>query len=306
MTTHFTPPYPLNTPVLFLVFNRPDTTRQVFEAIREAKPPRLYIAADGPRSNKAGEAEKCTEVRKIATAVDWPCQVRTLFRDQNLGCKMAVSGAITWFFEQEEQGIILEDDCLPNQSFFWFCEELLNKYKDDERIGHIGGSNFQNGIKRGDASYYFSIYSFIWGWASWANRWVKYNTNLDQIEKPDFLYDMFKDKRTRKYWHHIFDDMKQQKIDTWDYQWVFSLWYNNQLSIVPNVNLISNIGFGADATKTKRINKLTNVDRIDLGITKHPKNVIVDMEADAFISKTYFVNRKFYTRFWKRIKENFL
>jgi len=137
----FTPPHPLNTAVLFLVFNRPDTTKQVFEKIREAQPPRLYVAADGTREDRPGEAEKCEEVRKIATSVDWDCEVYPLFRDENLGCKYAVSGAITWFFENEEMGIILEDDCLPSQSFFWFCEELLERYRWDMRVGLITGFN---------------------------------------------------------------------------------------------------------------------------------------------------------------------
>ena len=160
----FVPPHPLNTAVLFLIFNRLDTTKQVFEAIRQAKPPRLYIAADGARSSREGEAEKVQAVREyIIQNIDWECEVKTLFREQNLGCKYAVSGAIDWFFENEEMGIILEDDCLPSQSFFWFCEELLERYKDDMRVWHIGGSNFQNGIKRGDGDYYFSKYNTFFG-----------------------------------------------------------------------------------------------------------------------------------------------
>ena len=124
----FSPPYSLNTAVLFLVFNRLDTSKQVFQAISQAKPPRLYVAADGARVSKEGESEKVQAVRDyIMQNIDWKCEVKTLFRDENLGCKYAVSGAITWFFQNEEQGIILEDDCLPNQSFFWFCEELLER-----------------------------------------------------------------------------------------------------------------------------------------------------------------------------------
>lgn len=157
---------PLKTAVLFLVFNRPETTKTVFEAIRKAKPKRLYIAADGPRKHREGENEKVSSVRQIVTYVDWPCDVKTLFRDENLGCKSAVSGAITWFFNHEEEGIILEDDCLPHPDFFPFCESLLKRYANDERIWVITGNNFQNGIQRGEASYYFSRYNHVWGWAS--------------------------------------------------------------------------------------------------------------------------------------------
>ena len=142
-------PEPLKSPVLFLVFNRPDTTRRVLEAIRQAQPSQLFIAADGPREGKSGEAEKCADVRRIVNeGIDWDCEVKTLFRDKNLGCKVAVSRAIDWFFEHVEEGIILEDDCLPHPTFFRFCEELLNKYRDDERIGQISGDNFQFGKKR--------------------------------------------------------------------------------------------------------------------------------------------------------------
>lgn len=286
MTTHFTPPYPLNTPVLFLVFNRPDTTRQVFEAIREAKPPRLYIAADGPRSNKASEAEKCAEVRKIATAVDWPCQVRTLFRDQNLGCKMAVSGAITWFFEQEEQGIILEDDCLPNQSFFWFCEELLNKYKDNERIWSISGNNFQNGIKRGNASYYFSNYSHIWGWATWRRAWQHYAVQIPYW--PDWSQSsewnlLFVDKIERNYWAERLNEAFENLIDTWDFQWLANIWYHKGLAINPQVNLVTNMGFGVDATHTtKKWNRAGNVPTQSIQEIQHPTTMKRNIEADKY------------------------
>jgi len=167
----FIPPHPLKTPVLFLIFKRLDTTKQVFEQIKKAKPPRLYIAADGPRDYVEGEAEKVKAAREyVLSNIDWNCEVKTLFREKNLGCGKAVSEAITWFFENEEQGIILEDDTVPSQSFFWFCEELLNRYKDEKKVWHIGGTNFQDGIIRGNGDYYFSALNHIWGWASWVDR----------------------------------------------------------------------------------------------------------------------------------------
>jgi len=177
--TPFSPPCPLHTPVLFLVYKRPDTTRQVFEAIRQAKPPRLYVAADGPKKNVPGEAEKVKQVREIiSNGVDWDCEVKTLFRDENLGCKYGPVEGINWFFKNEEEGIILEDDTLPSQSFFWFCQELLERYKDDTRIMVISGDNFQNGITRGTCSYYFSRYNHIWGWASWRRAWKYYSVDM--------------------------------------------------------------------------------------------------------------------------------
>lgn len=243
----------LHTPVLFLVFNRPETTAQVFEAIRQAQPPRLYIASDGPREGRQGEAERVARVREIATAVDWPCQVKTLFREKNLGCKYAVSSGITWFFEYEEQGIILEDDCLPHPDFFAYCETLLERYAGDERVSVITGDNFQNGIKRGDGSYYFSRYNHVWGWASWRRAWHFYDGDLSfwpEWKRSKSWSTEFPDRVERRYWEKVFDRMYVGEIDTWDYPWTASVWYRGGLTATPNVNLVSNIGFGPDSTHT--------------------------------------------------------
>lgn len=293
----------LTTPVLFLVFNRLDTTKQVFEVIRKAKPPRLYIASDGPRENKEGEAEKVKEVREyVLNNIDWDCKVQTLFRDKNLGCGKAVSSAITWFFENEEMGIILEDDCLPSLSFFWFCEELLNKYEDDERIWHIGGCNFQNSIKRGKASYYFSVINHVWGWASWANRWQKYDFKLSNINNTDFLKKTFENKKALKYWTKIFGMMKENKTGIWGYQWTFTMWFNNGLAILPNVNMISNLGFREDATHTIGESKMANMKTYELIITKHPSQIIQDKEADEYTFKKYLFAGSLLVRILRRIK----
>lgn len=250
----FTPPHPLKTAVLFLVFNRLDTTKQVFQAIREAKPPRLYIAADGARESKEGEAEKVKAVRDyILQNIDWDCEVKTLFREKNLGCKIAVSSAITWFFENEEMGIILEDDCLPSQSFFWFCEELLVRYRDDTRIGQISGFNPLVEFDFNGASYGFSKFGPIWGWASWSRVWKKYDVNIKKWKKIKKInqVDFFTDNNQEKQWRiELFDRMYNKEIDTWDYQWSFVKLIESQLSIIPFVNLIKNIGFGEDATHT--------------------------------------------------------
>lgn len=170
--------FKLNVPVLLLIFNRPDTTQRVFHEIRGASPLQLFISADGPRENKPGEFEKCQITRDIVRQVDWDCEVYTNFRDKNLGCKIAVSSAIDWFFENVEEGIILEDDCLPSFSFFRFCEELLEKYRDDERIMQIGGTNLLSEWQRSDDSYYFSKYGAIWGWATWRRAWQYYDVNM--------------------------------------------------------------------------------------------------------------------------------
>jgi len=291
----FTPPHPLNTAVLFLVFNRLDTTKQVFEAIRQAKPPRLYIAADGARKSKDGEAEKVNAVRDyVMSNIDWECEVKTLFREQNLGCKYAVSGAITWFFENEEMGIILEDDCLPSQSFFWFCEKLLERYKDDSRVWHIGGaSTLTNDIVINNDSYYFSKFNHIWGWAGWSSRWKKYDINvslLKEFSNNNYIENISKDKLLQKFWLNNFDSVFEKKIDTWDYQWYFTTWINGGISIIPTVNMISNIGFGAGATHTSDSDsKLSAMQKseIDLNLV-HPRIMMPNIIYDKYNAKYLF------------------
>ncbi|MBY5267709.1 glycosyltransferase family 2 protein [Spiribacter salinus] len=299
MTSTFTPPAPRQTAVLFLVFNRPDTTAQVFEAIRQAKPPRLYVSADSPREGRAGEAERVAKVREIATAVDWPCELRTLFREENLGCKYAVSNAITWFFEQEEQGVILEDDCLPHPDFFTFCETLLNRYVADERVSVITGNNFQQGQHRGEASYYFSKYNHCWGWASWRRAWQHYQGDLPfwpTWSASGAWARHTPDKVERRYWEKIFDRVRAGQIDSWAYPWTASVWCHGGLTATPNVNLVSNIGFGEDSTHTSSANSpLANLPVGVIGNFTHPQRIEQDNDADRFVADQVFGCR--YRRF---------
>lgn len=253
----FVPPHALTSAVLFLVFNRLETTRRVFEAIRQAKPPRLYIAADGPRENRDGEAEKVEAVREYVMAhIDWECEVKTLFRTRNLGCKYAVSEAITWFFEQEEQGIILEDDCLPSQSFFWYCETLLEKYKNDDSVYLISGYGRGSEPFIKNADYGFCKYALIWGWASWAKVWEKYDPEMS--DWPQFsdtiIHNVSKRSGAKRYWEQEFSLTYKHEIDTWDYQLHYLLLKSGGKSVVPRLNLISNVGFGTDATHTFDVN----------------------------------------------------
>lgn len=250
--------FKLTTPVLFLVFNRPETTKMVFEEIRKAKPTKLYIGADSPRNHE--EKKKTDSVRNyIIKNIDWPCKVRTLFRDKNLGCKYAVSSAIDWFFENEKQGIILEDDCLPNQSFFRFCREMLEKYKDDERIMHISGTNIM-GKSPIEEDYFFSNIFNVWGWATWRRAWKKYDVNMKSWPKWRFralrfmkdysLIDKVKSLR-------LYELTYRGKIDTWDYQWDFVCKIKGGLSVIPQKNLITNLGFleGTHTTNYKEREK---------------------------------------------------
>jgi hypothetical protein len=275
----------LNVPLLFLIFNRPDTTQQVFDEIRKAQPAQLFVAADGPRKNQVADYELCKKTREIIRQVDWNCRVFTRFQDENLGCRHAVSSAITWFFSNVEEGIILEDDCIPDQSFFRFCQELLEKYRDDERIMMVSGDNFQFGKRRTNYSYYFSKYFHIWGWATWKRAWNYYDVDMKswpKIKDGRWLIDIVKDKNAEKFWEKIFENTYRGTINTWDFQWVFSCWIQNGLAILPNVNLVKNIGFDGNATHTKGKNMQANlsVNSIHFPL-KNPEFVIADNEADA-------------------------
>ncbi|MBF9059792.1 hypothetical protein HKCCSP123_11425 [Rhodobacterales bacterium HKCCSP123] len=240
-------------PVLFLIFSRPDTTARVFEAIRKARPARLYVAADGPRAGRPKEAERCEEARRVVSQVDWPCEVKTLFRERNLGCRRAVSGAISWFFEHEQEGIILEDDCLPDPSFFTFCTALLERYRDNPRVMCITGNNFQADMQAWPFSYYYSIFNHCWGWASWRRAWDLYDSELKNFDLDRSLRELDQLSRVQGFgahWKQILDRVKNGKIDSWAYIWTWSCFREGGLTCTPRTNLVSNIGFGPEATHT--------------------------------------------------------
>lgn len=282
----------LNTPILFIIFNRPDTTRRVFDEIRKIKPQSLYVAADGPKIKQAGEVDLCEETQKIASDVDWPCDVHTNFSETNLGCKIGVSKAIDWFFEKVEAGIILEDDCLPDQSFFLFCQELLEKYRDTDKIKMISGNNFQGGIQRGEASYYFSRFPHIWGWATWRRAWNDYDVSMrsyPQFKSEGKIKDIFTNQKVQRYYISLFDRLYRNEIDTWDGQWVYSIYKKNGLSIIPNTNLVSNIGFGPNATHTKAEGILSKMPTGKIEKISHPLKIEANEEADNLtFNKIYY------------------
>jgi len=304
----------LTTPVLFLIFNRPETTAKVFERIRAVRPKYLYVAADGPRKNKEGEKELCEQARKVVLdGIDWECELKTRFLDTNLGCKMAVSSAITWFFENVEEGIILEDDCLPDVSFFGFCAELLEYYRNNKRIMHIGGANFQDGRFWGDGSYYASTLGHIWGWATWKRAWKFYDVNM--INYPNIRNDLKKiifDPQTEKYWRRNFDSVYYNKKDTWDLQWQFTIFVQKGIAIHPNRNLVTNLGFGAQATHTiDSFHPLSNCKQDSIEFIQHPSKLNVFIEADRYtyqrylnppkIIKVFYLLRRFFDFSLKKI-----
>jgi hypothetical protein len=285
--------FQLTTPVAFLIFNRPDTTARVFEAIRQAKPPKLLVVADGPRPDRPDDVEKCKAARAIIEGVDWDCEVLTNYSDVNLGVDERVSSGLNWVFEVVEKAIIFEDDCLPHPTFFRFCEELLNYYRHDERIMVISGNNFQFGRSRTNYSYYFSRYNHIWGWASWRRAWKYFDYDLKlwpKIKNENWLTSILEDKTAVKYWTKNFQRTYEGEPTVWDYRWTFACWIQNGLTILPNVNLVSNIGFGEGATHTSSSkSKVANLPVEEMIFPlKHPPFLLRHVEADDFTHNNIF------------------
>jgi hypothetical protein len=286
------PDFQLTTPVAFIIFNRPDTTERVFAEIAKAKPPKLLVVGDGARTNREGEAAKVAATRAIIDRVDWPCEVLTNFSETNMGCKRRVSSGLDWVFEQVEEAIILEDDCLPHPTFFRFCQELLEKYRDDQRVGMISGDNFQFGHHLNDDSYYFSNFNHIWGWASWRSRWQHdYDVAMKywpKIREERGVNDWFRTKAEQDSFADTYEKVHQNKIDTWDYQWNFGSRLNGRIAVMPNVNLISNIGFGAEATHTIGGSELADMAVEEMVFPlKHPKAVFASISLDKRFSSRF-------------------
>lgn len=297
---------PLTTPVALLIFNRPETTAQVFAAIRAARPTTLLVVADGPRPERAGEAERCAAARAVVEQVDWPCDVLRNYADVNLGCRRRVSSGLDWVFETVEEAIILEDDCVPHPTFFRFCAELLERYRDDERVMHISGDNFQTAPLRSAYSYYFSRYPHVWGWASWRRAWQHYDVDLKlwpELRAGGWLLDWLGEADSARYWSRTMESCYRRLIDTWDFQWTLACWAQSGLSILPAVNLVSNVGFNTEATHTRFGSRLANLPTQPLEFPlRHPPFILRDSRADAFTEREQFApsNR------WRRILKRFI
>ncbi len=271
--------YVCSTPVLLLLFNRPDHTAAVLDRLRLVRPSQVYIHCDGPRANVPGEALKVDQVRAQMPGIDWPCEIQTRFRDQNAGLRAGVSDALNWFFSAVELGIVLEDDCLPDPSFFPFCEELLERYATEEQVMHIGGSNVAEPLTRQlPSSYFFSQFSFVWGWASWRRAWVKMSLDLDGFETfqaQNRIQSLSKNRMAQAYMLDKFRATKARENNSWAYAWAYSVLKNKGLSIVPSLNLVQNTGIGeAGATHTKESNPLAKLQASKMAFPlRHPDQI---------------------------------
>jgi hypothetical protein len=285
---------PLRTPVLLIAFNRPAHTHQTLTAIRKAQPIRLFIAIDGARQDVEGESELVAQVRKVTETIDWPCDVRRLYQPRNLGCKRAVQMAINWLFEHEPYGIILEDDCLPSTSFFFFCQDMLARYAANDSVMAVIGTNITRGITF-KHDIFFSKYPLIWGWATWRNSWAKYEPTMNDwstLRETKWLLQLrLGGIPFVALWKHLFDSVAiRRDVDTWDYQWTYSIWRNRGYVVAPATNLVSNIGFGLDATHTTHFDSnIANLPANEIHWPlKIPPHVTHHSTADKYISKNWF------------------
>lgn len=282
----------MKTAVLLCGFVRYDTISRVFAAVRSARPPRLYLATDGPRAGRVDDVENVKKVRSLADAVDWDCEVKTLFREENLGCRAAMSGAIDWFFRTEDSGIILEDDCLPGMDFFRFCEELLDRYKDDDRVMMIGGTNFMPDISVA-SSYHFSRLGSIWGWATWRRAWEKYDEKMSGFERLDgegFFRDLATSLPARTWLRWMYNRERKRDRGSWAIPWNCSIWQENAVAVLPAVNLVRNIGFDLRGSNTVDENNMFSkleIAELDWPLT-HPDHLIVSRGWDRRYHRRWF------------------
>ncbi|MDX6611845.1 MAG: hypothetical protein QOD75_1031 [Blastocatellia bacterium] len=285
----------MRTPIAFFIFNRPDTTARVFAEIARARPPLLLVVADGPRTGIPDDVEKCAATRAIIERVDWDCRVLKNYAEGNLGCKRRVVSGMDWVFEHEEEAIILEDDCLPHPSFFPFCDELLERYRVDEEVMAICGDNYLFGRKKVRESYFFHRVIGGWGWATWRRAWRQYDEQLKQwptLRETSWLKEIVGDWRAIEYWREIFDRIYAgAEIDTWDYQWLFTVWARQGLAATAGVNLITNIGWGVDATHTfNRDSVLADIPTREITFPlRHPPVASVDRRADQVILENIYL-----------------
>ena len=281
----------VRTPVVMLVFNRPDLTARLFEEVRAARPSRLLVVADGPRADRPGEADACARVRAIVDRVDWPCQVEREFSETNLGCKRRISSGISWAFQRAEEAIFLEDDCIPGQGFFAFCDDVLERHRHDERVMAVTGCNFQFGRRRGPGSYYFSHFMHVWGWASWRRAWRHYDVRMagwPALRSGPWLREVVGSRAAAVGWRWAFDRVYQGQLDTWDYQWLFAILRQGGLVATPNVNLVSNVGAGPGATHAGQGGP--HVGQPTASIERpleHPADVRRDVDADDFVQASF-------------------
>lgn len=294
-------------PIVLIVYNRPELTRRAIERLRAVRPARVLVVADGPKSGKPGDEEAVRATRDALAGIDWECAVERNEADANLGCFRRVASGLDWAFARADRAIVLEDDCLADDSFFPYAAELLERYAAEPRVMAVAGNNFQRGRLRGDASYYFSRFNHLWGWASWRRAWERFDAGMadwPERRRDGWLRSVWpEDPRARAYWTDIFDRTHRGEVDSWGYRWTYACWKHGGVTALPQVNLVRNIGFGADATHTRGG---FNPARAAMALSfplRHPARIEADAAADAFTQSRLFTptfGRRLIRRFLKK------
>jgi hypothetical protein len=295
----------LEVAVVLLIFNRPEPTRRVFEQIRAARPARLLVVADGPRPGHASDAERCAAARAVTEGVDWTCQVERNYASTNLGCGRRVASGLDWAFGRETEAIILEDDCVPDVTFFPYCAELLARYRDDPRVGMVSGSNHQDGAVGIETSYFFCRYGNIWGWATWRRAWEKFDLGMSEWPRwrdGGNVERLFPRREVAAFWRRVWDETAAGKYDTWDFAWTFCYLRHGMLGILPRVSLIENVGFGSDASHTAGETRLATRAAAMTFPLRHPATVAPDLAAEDRASRRYFSEPPRWRRFLSRVR----
>jgi hypothetical protein len=287
----------VETPVALFVYNRPELTARVVATLREAQPSRLLVVADGPKADRMTDPARCAAARAVATQLDWPCELRTHFADQNLGLKRRMESGLDWVFDQTDEAIILEDDCLPSRSFYRFCEELLKRYRHDERVLTVSGTCFLFDQYQPPHSYFFSRYPLIWGWATWRRAWRKHDPTMaawPACRESGFLERFLESAAARRYWTARLE-LNRGRGASWDYAWILSCWLADGLSAVPSLNLVRNVGFGDGATNTTdATSRFADLPVGELALPlRHPPAVERDAAADLVLERTTFSGEHF-------------
>jgi len=298
------PDYRIQTPVVLFIFNRPESTKKVLDELRKNDLKILYIIADGPRENSNNDIEKCDQARLLCDQIDWDCEVIRNYSQENLGLRKRIISGINWVFEKNEMAIFLEDDCIPNQSFFRFCDELLVKYIDDRRIMAISGDNFQKQKNVLPYSYYFSRYFHCWGWATWKRAWNYYDDSMSLwpiLKKERFIQFYFEGHRkSSRYWEKIFQSVYDGKIESWAYRWTYSCWANSGLTILPKTNLVRNFGFGKDGTNTWGGVMSIPTQELEFPL-QHPSYILRNYTADNYSQSTHY-STSFFRRGLRKVR----
>lgn len=295
----------LDVSVVFLVFNRPELTARVFARIRDAQPAALFVVADGPRADRPGEAEKCRQVRElIERGIDWPCKIVRDYADGNLGSGRRVASGITNAFKTVEEAIILEDDCMPDPTFFQFCAELLERYRNEPRIGLIGGAPHVDNVVKGEESYYFCRYGYTWGWATWRRAWNHFDYSMrgwSAWRDSAGVQRLFSKRAVQKFWRRTWDHAATGPDDIWDYQWVYCYMREGMLGILPRTALVENIGFGGEATHTTTQVSGLKVTNPMVFPLQHPLIIQPDFEAEERASERFFSEKPLLVRLARRL-----